>query len=161
MPETLAYIALGGNVGDVEMTLRRALERMNASPGVRLLRVSRLYWTEAVGGPAGQGSYLNGVAEVATTLEPTGLLHVLQEIERSLGRDRVREVRWGPRTCDLDILLMGDQVVDQPNLTVPHPRLHQRRFVLEGLAELAPDLRHPRLGRTMRELLDELEEKSQ
>ena len=157
MSETIAYIALGGNVGDAEATLRQALERMGAAPGIRLLRVSRLSRTDPVGGPPGQGPYLNGVAEIATTLEPGGLLHVLHEIERSLGRDRAREVRWGPRTCDLDILLMGRRVVDGPDLTLPHPRLHQRRFVLEGLAELAPDLRHPTLDRTMRDLLDELE----
>ena len=156
MSQTLAYIALGGNVGDVESTLRRALERMGTERGIRLLRVSRLYWTDAVGGPAGQGPYLNGVAEIATTLEPPRLLQALQEIERSLGRDRGREVRWGPRTCDLDILLMGEQVVDQADLVIPHPRLHLRAFVLEGLVELAPDLRHPVLGRTMRELLDSL-----
>jgi len=158
MSETVAYIALGGNVADVEATLRQALAQLDAAPGVRVRRVSRLYWTEPVGGPPGQPRYLNAVAEIATSLDAAQLLRTLQQIERSLGRDRAREVRWGPRTCDLDILLVGRRVVNEPDLTIPHPRLHLRKFVLEGLAQLAPDLEHPVLGKTMSRLLRELDQ---
>lgn len=152
------HIALGGNVGDVEATLRQAVARMDQSPGIRVLRVSRLAWTQPVGGPADQGRYLNGVAEIATTLRPRELLAALQAIEASLGRDRRREVRWGPRTCDLDIALMGEQVVNEADLVIPHPRMHQRRFVLEGLAELAPAAAHPVRHKTMAQLLHDLDE---
>jgi len=156
--ETIAYIALGGNVGDVEAALRQAAGTMGRTPGIRVLRVSRLSWTQPVGGPPGQGRYLNGVAEIATTLRPRELLQAVQAVEASLGRDRGREVRWGPRTCDLDIVLMGDHVVDEPDLVIPHPRMHQRRFVLDALAELAPAATHPVLHKTMAQLLRELDE---
>jgi len=146
----MVYVALGSNIGDREKTLRAAIDLMNGVEGISVLRVSSFHETEPVGGPP-QPNYLNAVAEVETDLPPAGLLAELQRIEHHLGR--TREVRWGPRTIDLDILLMGDTIVNEPDLTIPHPRMHERRFVLEPLCELAPDAVHPVLKKTVRELL--------
>ncbi len=153
-----AYIGLGSNVGDHHAILRGALARMAASEGVSVLRVSRFMLTEPVGPP--QGWYLNAVAMLAVELTPTALLARLQSIETALGRDRSREVRWGPRTCDLDIELFDDLVMDTETLTIPHPRMHEREFVLRPLVEIAPHALHPTLGKTAAELLAELEGKA-
>ena len=150
----IGYIGLGSNLGDREGNLRDALELMNAEPSITVRRVSSFIDTQPVGGPP-QGSYLNAVAEVETALEPRELLDALQRIERSLGR--VRTVRWGPRTIDLDIVLLGDAVVDEPGLEIPHPRMHEREFVLRPLCELAPGALHPRLRKTAAELLAALD----
>jgi 2-amino-4-hydroxy-6-hydroxymethyldihydropteridine diphosphokinase len=144
------YIALGSNLGDRRASIDAAVVRLDAVPGVRVTRRSSLYETAPVGGPAGQGSYLNAVAEVATTLAPDELLALLQAIEADLGR--VRAERDGPRTIDLDILLHGDTVLESPRLTLPHPRLHERLFVLDPLAEIAPGVVHPTLGLTVSKL---------
>lgn len=152
-PTVLAWIALGSNVGNRQEHLQTALQAIGALDGVALLRVSTIRETEPVG-PQDQGKFLNAVAEVQTTLTPAQLLNRLLEIERRRGR--VRTVRNGPRTLDLDLLLYGDEVIEQPGLTVPHPRLHERRFVLEPLADLCPDLRHPGLGATVKQLLARL-----
>ena len=143
------YLSLGSNLGDREGHLRRARERLSAS-GLRLLRESSLYETEPRDFPD-QPWFLNQVIEADTSLFPRQLLSALQRIERELGRRR--GVSKGPRTIDLDILLFGEAVVTAPELEIPHPRLAERRFVLEPLAELAPDLRHPLTRRTVREML--------
>jgi 2-amino-4-hydroxy-6-hydroxymethyldihydropteridine diphosphokinase len=132
-------VGLGANLGDREATIRAALE---ALPGV--VAVSSLRETDPVG-VTDQPQYLNGVAALETDLSPRELLDRLLEVERGLGRER-RE-RWGPRTIDLDLLLYGEETIEEPGLTVPHPRLHERRFALEPLSELAPDALIPGRGR--------------
>jgi 2-amino-4-hydroxy-6-hydroxymethyldihydropteridine diphosphokinase len=140
----LAYVGLGANLGDRDATLRRALELLAAEPGMELVAVSAVRETEPVG-YADQPSFLNAVAAVETELPPRALLDRLLAIERALGRTRTGP-RFGPRTIDLDLLLHGDAVVDEPGLTLPHPRLHERRFALEPLAELDPHLEIPGRG---------------
>lgn len=147
------HVAFGGNLGDVEENLRHALEAVGRLPGTYLRRVSSLYRTAPVG-VVDQPEFVNGALEVETELEPEGFLSGLAAIERALGR--TREVRWGPRTVDLDILLWGDEVIRTPDLEVPHPRLHERAFVLVPLAEIAAEARVPGLGRTVNSLRDAL-----
>jgi 2-amino-4-hydroxy-6-hydroxymethyldihydropteridine diphosphokinase len=149
-----AYVGLGANLGRREETLRAALAELGRRPGVRVVRASAFRETEPVGGPPGQPCYLNAAAELLTTLEPEELLTVLQQVEDAFGR--TRQVRWGPRTLDLDLLLYEDRVIDTPALQVPHARMHERRFVLEPLCEVAPEAVHPVLGKTVRQMLEEL-----
>ena len=151
---SLAFIGLGSNLGDRRATLLRAIEELNGSPGVSVVKVSSFHETEPVGGPQGQGPYLNAAACIETTLEPPALLHLLHEIEARNGR--VRLVRWGERTLDLDLLLFDDRIVETPELTIPHPRMAVRRFVLEPLSEIAPRAVHPVTGRTVAEMLEDL-----
>jgi 2-amino-4-hydroxy-6-hydroxymethyldihydropteridine diphosphokinase len=146
-----AYVGLGSNLGDREATIRRAVALLGAEDGVEFVAVSTLRETEPLG-VVDQPRFLNGVAAFETELSPQAFLDRLLAVERELGRDRPREQRWGPRTIDLDLLLYGDEVVDEPGLTVPHPRLHERSFVLEPLDEVAPGLRLPD-GRAVRDLL--------
>ena len=146
-----SYLALGSNLGDRQAHLDRAVLRLRAEPGVTVLRVSSYYETAPVGGPDGQGAYLNAVAKVETILSPEVFLGRLLDIERSLGR--VRSVPNSPRTLDLDILLFDDVIRASPDPVLPHPRLHERRFVLEPLAEIAPHLFHPLLKRSIADLL--------
>jgi 2-amino-4-hydroxy-6-hydroxymethyldihydropteridine diphosphokinase len=135
---TLAYIGLGANLGDREGAIRRAADLIGA------VRVSPVVETEPWG-YENQPLFLNAVAEVDTSLTPRQLLDHLLDVERRLGRERVGP-RWGPRTIDLDLLLYGDETVSEPGLEVPHPRLHERLFVLEPLAALVPDLKIPGNG---------------
>jgi 2-amino-4-hydroxy-6-hydroxymethyldihydropteridine diphosphokinase len=139
----LAYIGLGANLGDREATLRRAIGLLSEEAEVRLVAVSSLRETEPVG-VVDQPRFLNGAVAVETTLPPWELLETMLRLERQLGR--VRGERWGPRTIDLDLLLYGEEVVDEPGLRVPHPHLHERRFALEPLAELDPALGVPGQG---------------
>jgi 2-amino-4-hydroxy-6-hydroxymethyldihydropteridine diphosphokinase len=150
-----AYVALGSNLGDRTDYLERALTALRQSEGVRVTRVSPVYETRPVGGPPGQGAYLNAVAELRTERSAHDLLDVLLAIEQRLGR--VRQERDGPRTIDLDLLLYGDLVHTDERLTVPHPRLHERLFVLYPLAQIAPGLVHPVLKRSTADLLAELQ----
>jgi 2-amino-4-hydroxy-6-hydroxymethyldihydropteridine diphosphokinase len=132
-----AYVGLGANIGEREETLRRAVALLAAADRVDVVQVSELRETDPVG-MVDQPRFLNGAVALETTLEPQELLETLLRIERELGR--VRGERWGPRAIDLDLLLYSDDVVDQPGLRIPHPRLHERRFALEPLAELDPAL---------------------
>jgi 2-amino-4-hydroxy-6-hydroxymethyldihydropteridine diphosphokinase len=139
-----AYVGLGANLGDREATIRRAVALLDASHGIRVTAVSTLRETEPWG-PVEQPPFLNGAVEIETELEPRALLDVLLAVERRLGRTRDGE-RFGPRTIDLDLLVVEDVTRVEPGLTLPHPRLHERRFALEPLVELAPDLVVPGRG---------------
>jgi 2-amino-4-hydroxy-6-hydroxymethyldihydropteridine diphosphokinase len=149
-----AYVGMGANLGDREGTIRRAVELLAASGAVRVVAVSTLRETEPWG-VTDQPPFVNGACAVETALSARELLDLLLAVERALGRVRGGE-RWGPRTLDLDLLLYGGDVIDEPGLTVPHPRLAERRFVLEPLAELDPGLELPD-GRGVADLLTQVQ----
>lgn len=132
------FISMGSNLGDKEDNLRQAVKALNELKGTVIVKISSLYSTSPVGYLA-QDDFLNAMVELNTDLEPQILLQSLQDIEHKLGR--VRDIRWGPRTIDLDIILYGQMNIDQADLSVPHPRMNERAFVLVPLAELAPFLR--------------------
>jgi 2-amino-4-hydroxy-6-hydroxymethyldihydropteridine diphosphokinase len=148
---TRAYVGLGANLGDRELTIHRAVELLGAMPGIEVVAVSRLRETDPVG-YEDQPRFLNGAAALDTELSPRKLLHRLLAVERDLGRIRGDGPRFGPRAIDLDLLLFGDEIVDEDGLAVPHPRLAERRFALEPLHELDPGLTLPD-GRAVRDLL--------
>lgn len=142
-----AFIGLGSNMGEREENLRQAVRALDATPGVGVVQVSSIYETEPVGGPA-QPDYLNAVAEISTMLGPRALFEALMTIEHALGRDRAHEdEHWGPRVIDLDLLSIGDLVVSDPDLEIPHPRLAERAFVLVPFSEIAPSIQIPGLGK--------------
>ncbi len=149
-----ALIALGSNLGDRDAHIDRALSLLAAETGVTLSSRSAAMTTSPVGGPP-QPDFRNAACLVRTVLAPRELLRVLQRIEREVGREPGGP-RWGPRVVDLDLLLYEDRVVDEPGLQIPHPRMSRRRFVLGPAAEIAPQMRHPVLDRTVRELLEDL-----
>jgi 2-amino-4-hydroxy-6-hydroxymethyldihydropteridine diphosphokinase len=146
-----AYVAVGSNLGDRWARLAQAARALRAAPGVAVARASRVWDTAPIGPP--QPRYLNAVLELETTRTPAALLAALQAIERAAGR--VRDVRWGPRTLDLDLLVAGSWVVRAPGITVPHPELAHRRFVLAPLAELHPELVVPGTGVAVAGLLED------
>jgi 2-amino-4-hydroxy-6-hydroxymethyldihydropteridine diphosphokinase len=155
---SIALIGLGSNLGDRRASLERAIAALTATPGVLVREVSSYHETEPVGGPSGQRKYLNAAGVLETTLEPLDLLRVLQGIETRFGR--IRTVRYGERTLDLDLLLFDDRIINSPELIVPHPRYSERHFVLGPLAELAPTAIDPVTKRTIAEMLADLDRES-
>jgi len=153
-PETgePVFIGLGSNL-EPERHLRQALNAMRQEPGLQVIALSPVYQT-APWGVTDQPDFLNAVLELRTTVNPVAMLDWLLELEKRLGR--VRLERWGPRTLDLDVLAWGNRVINTPRLEIPHPRLHQRGFVLVPFCDLAPQWRHPILGRTARDMLKEI-----
>ena len=151
---TRAFVALGSNLGDREATLHGAVAALAAEPGIEVVAVSRLRETDPVG-YVDQPRFLNGAAELETSLGAPDLLGRLLAVERRFGRSREGVPAQGPRTLDLDLLLYGDAEIDEPGLRVPHPRMHERGFVLEPLADLDPALEIPGKGR-VQELLAKL-----
>ncbi len=153
----IAYLSLGSNEGDRAAMLRQAIDALNHQPG-SVVAVSHVYET-AAWGVTDQPDFLNIAVALETSLYAPGLLQSIRAIEAGLGRQR--HIRWGPRTIDIDILFFNNDIIDTPDLQLPHPRLQERRFVLQPLAGIAPALVHPVFGRTMSELLllcpDELE----
>jgi 2-amino-4-hydroxy-6-hydroxymethyldihydropteridine diphosphokinase len=152
-----AFVGVGSNLGDRKGFIERARATLRQVRDVTFLRASRIYETDPVGGPK-QGKYLNVVWEIETQLAPEEFMKCLLAIEKELGRER-KEPN-APRTIDLDLLSWEQQVIDGEGLVVPHPRLQERRFVLEPLADLEPEWRHPVLNKTVRQLLEELRERN-
>ena len=142
MPECL--VGLGSNLGDRAAQLTRAVDALAGTSGIERVQASRFVETPPLGGPAGQPGYLNAAVRFSATLSPQASWQLLSQIERDAGR--CRETRWGPRTLDLDLLLYGDSILRTPELTVPHPRMVFRDFVLEPAVQIAPELIHPQLG---------------
>lgn len=155
-----AYLAMGSNLGKRQLALRAALARLERLPGTHVVAVARFRETAPVDAPAESGKFINSVAVIDTTLEPEELLAAMLGIERELGRQREGAAPNGPRIVDLDLLMYEDRVVRSRELELPHPRMPARRFVLEPLAEVAPELVHPVLKKTVKEMLEELVNKS-
>ncbi len=151
----LAYIGIGSNLGDRLGNCRRAIEAISSDERNQIMRCSPFYHTEPVGEKE-QNWFFNGALAVETSLGPRKLLDFLLAVEERMGR--VRGERWGPRVIDLDILFYGQEVIQEPGLQIPHPRLHIRRFVLAPLQDIAPHFRHPLLGKTISQILAELKE---
>lgn len=152
---TVAYLGIGANLGNREETLIQAVAQLNAHESLDVVAVSSVYETAPVG-VLDQPHFLNAVVQVSTTLTARALLQVLLETERAFGRQRLK--KWGPRILDLDILLFGQAIIDEAGLTVPHPYLHVRGFVLYPLCELIAQEKHPKLGHTFASLLDHVDD---
>ncbi len=152
-----AYIAIGSNLGDRLGYIESAIELLNQLEKIEVICVSTMIETAPIG-PGDQGNYLNGAIQIRTELSARALLDELLKIELECGRMRSPDQQWGARTLDLDLLVYHDQVLDEPGLQVPHPRMHTRRFVLEPLCEIAPDLMIPSYKKTSRALLEMLED---
>jgi len=153
-----AFLGLGSNLGDRLGNIARAIKLLGDSPSVKVLRQASLYETEPVG-VEDQPWFINTALEIETGLAPQELYALCKEIEKKIGRKE--RGRWRPREIDLDILLLGDLVIEQDNLQIPHPQMHQRRFVLVPLVELNGQLVHPKLNKTMKELLESLADKKE
>ena len=151
------YIGLGSNLGDRLANIRKAIELMKEE-GIEIMKESSIYETEPVGYKE-QGWFLNSVVKARTQFSPQGLWKRLEKIEKLMGRER--EIKWGPRIIDLDILFYGNKVLNGKQLQIPHPELHKRRFVLLPLKEIAPELVHPVLNKTIGEILGELKDNSE
>lgn len=147
---SIVFIGLGSNMGNKTANMEKAVLELGKVPGNKVLAVSSFYKTEPVGGIE-QNWFVNAVAELETTLSPGELLNTLLDIEKSLGR--IRGVKWGPRVIDLDILLYDNLVMDEEGLSIPHPYLHERGFVLVPLVEIAPKVMHPKFKKCMSELM--------
>lgn len=154
----IAYLGIGSNLGDRQANIDKALGFLKEHEDVRVEAVSAVFESEPESGAMGESSYLNGAIKIKTDLLPLNLLSQLKMIERRLGR--VKPVSGEPRSMDLDILFYDDIVLEGKRLVLPHPRLSQREFVLKPLAEIAPDLKHPKLQKSVQELLDELTTRS-
>lgn len=153
-----AYLGIGSNLGNKQRFLDEAVEKLKKAEQIRKVRTSKWIVTEPYGGVE-QDSFLNGAIELETLLFPGELLHFMQSVEKEAGRERL--VHWGPRTLDLDLLFYEDFISDEKELTVPHPDMHNRSFVLEPLYELCPYYRHPLLGKSVKELLEGLQDKAE
>ena len=151
----LVYIGFGSNIGDRLKHTQNAIDALSKTEGITLEQISSIYKTDPVGYEA-QGEFLNGVVAIQTTLPPLSLLHTLKDIETAVGRQH--RTRWGPREIDLDLLIYGDLCLQAAKLTVPHPEMHLRRFVLVPLAEIAPNLVHPIFQKTVQILLSRLKD---
>lgn len=149
------YIGIGSNIGNRLSHLRKAVSLIKKIKGTVLKRASPVYETKPVGGPQGQKDYLNAVLEIECFFEPVQLLLALQAIERQVGR-KPRGARWAAREVDLDILLCGNRIVNEGRLVIPHPRMHERAFVLNPLNDLGPGLKHPVLKKTVSWLFDQM-----